>query len=429
MKSKPKCRVLMLLENNPYPSDLRVRQEANSLVSNGFQVTVIAPGTRSQSYYENIHGVHVYRYPGPPAGDGCLSYLIEYSWALSFSFFLTFWVFFRRGFDVIHAHNPPDLFVLIAMCFRIFGKKFIFDHHDLSPEMYYARFNNQGNRIVFKTLQFFEILSCRMAHQIIATNESYKKIEIERAGVPADRVSIVRNGPDISKMKPVEPDPNVRAKASIILGYLGVIGQQDGVDYLIRSLDYIVKELGITDIHAIIMGSGSAVPGLKRLTAKLELEHYISFTGSIPYNDLPRYVSACDICVDPDPYNPYNDRSTMVKMMDYMAMAKPIVAFDLTEHRASAGPAALYSIRNDIHDLAKTIVELIKDPQLQNKMGEIGRQRMIEQFAWHHQENQLLKAYANLGFDGPEKTSPAEKTPPVNSLPPCNSTATELVSK
>ena len=423
MKSKTNCRVLMLLENNPYPSDLRVRQEANSLVSNGFQVTVIAPGTRSQSYYENILGVHVYRYPNPPAGEGCFSYLVEYSWALFFSFFLTLWVFFRRGFDVIHAHNPPDLFVLIAMCFRIAGKKFIFDHHDLSPEMYYARFDNQGNRIVYHALKFFEILSCRMAHQIIATNESYKKVEIERAGIAASKVSIVRNGPDISKMKPVAPDPKVRAKASIMLGYLGVIGQQDGVDYLIRSLEYIVKELGITDIHAVIMGSGSAVPSLKKLTAKLELEQYISFTGSIPYNDLPRYVSACDICIDPDPYNPYNDRSTMVKMMDYMAMAKPIVAFDLTEHRASAGQAALYSIRNDIHDFAKTIVDLIENPELQKTMGEIGRQRMIDKFAWHHQENQLLKAYSNIGFDALPKTSPA------NSFPPNTSSTTELVSK
>jgi len=423
MKFKPNCRVLMLLENNPYPSDLRVRQEANSLVSHGFQVTVIAPGTRSQSSYENIHGVHVYRYPEPPAGEGCLSYLVEYSWALFFSFFLTFWVFFRRGFDVIHAHNPPDLFVLIAMCFRVIGKKFIFDHHDLSPEMYYARFDNQGSRFVFQALKFFEILSCRMAHQVIATNESYKKVEMERAGIPASRVSIVRNGPDISKMKPVEPEPTVRAKATVNLGYLGVIGQQDGVDYLIRSLEYIVKELGITDIHAIIMGSGSAVPSLKKLTAQLELEQYISFTGSIPYNDLPRYVSACDICVDPDPHNPYNDRSTMVKMMDYMAMAKPIVAFDLTEHRASAGPAALYSIRNDVHDLAKTIVELIANPNLQNKMGETGRQRMIEQFAWHHQENQLLKAYANIGFNAPAQTSP------TNSMPPKTASPTELVSK
>jgi glycosyltransferase involved in cell wall biosynthesis len=171
------------------------------------------------------------------------------------------------------------------------------------------------------------------------------------------------------------------------------------------------------------MGSGSAVPSLKKLTAKLELEPYISFTGSIPYNDLPRYVSACDICIDPDPYNPYNDRSTMVKMMDYMAMAKPIVAFDLTEHRASAGQAALYSNRNDIHDFAKTIVDLIENPELQKTMGEIGRQRMIDKFAWHHQENQLLKAYSNIGFEALPKTSPA------NSFPPNTSSTTELVSK
>ena len=199
MKASIKCRVLMLLENNAYPSDQRVRREANSLVAAGFQVTVISPAKKNQQQprYENVDGVHVYRFPPPPAGDSFLGYLWEYGWSLFCSFFLTLWVFFRRGFDVIHAHNPPDIFVLIAICYRILGKQFVFDHHDLSPEMYYARFRNGGRKSVFKVLEFFEKLSCRWAHQIISTNESYKKVEIARAKVSPDKITVVRNGPDI----------------------------------------------------------------------------------------------------------------------------------------------------------------------------------------------------------------------------------------
>ena len=389
----------MLLENNAYPSDQRVRREANSLVAAGFQVTVISPAKQQQPRYENVDGVHVYRFPPPPAGDSFLGYLWEYGWSLFCSFFLTLWVFFRRGFDVIHAHNPPDIFVLIAICYRILGKKFVFDHHDLSPEMYYARFRNGGRKSVFKVLEFFEKLSCRWAHHIISTNESYKKVEIERAQVSPDKITVVRNGPDIFKMKPVSPDPELREKASTIIGFVGVMGQQDGVDYFLRSLDYLIRELGHTDVYAVIIGKGTAVPKLKRLTAELGLQERVWFTGRVSQEDLLRYLSTADICVDPDPYDPFNDRSTMIKMMDYMAMAKPIVAFDLTEHRASAKDAALYSAHNDVQDFARNIAVLIDNPELRDTMGAYGRQRMEEQLAWHHQERNLLKVYENLGFN------------------------------
>lgn len=404
----------MLLENNAYPSDQRVRREANSLCTAGFQVTVISPSKKGQSSYENVNGVHVYRFPAPPAGDSFLGYLWEYGWSMFCSFFLTIWVFFRRGFDVVHAHNPPDVYVLIAICYRVFGKKFVFDHHDLSPEMYYARFRNGGKKSVFKVLEFFEKLSCRFAHQIIATNESYKKVEIERANVSPEKITVVRNGPEIDKMMPVAPDPELRKKASTILGFVGVMGQQDGVDYFIKAVDHMVKQLGRTDVFAVIMGGGTAVPSLKKLTTELGLDKHIWFTGKVSLEELLKNLSTADICIDPDPYDPFNDRSTMIKMMDYMAVAKPIVAFDLTEHRASAEDAALYSRHNDIQDFANNIAILIDNPELREKMGAYGRQRMEEQMAWHHQEKNLLQVYADLGFPSKSKPeTPEAKEPTV----------------
>ncbi len=403
----------MLLENNPYPGDLRVRREANSLVNAGFQVTVISPGKRSLPRCENVDGVHVYRFLAPASGDSLMGYLWEYGWSIFSSFYLTIWVFFRRGFDVIHAHNPPDLFVLIALCFRVFGKKFVFDHHDLSPEMYNSRFRNGGKPIVYKALVFFEKLSCRFADQIIATNESYKKIEIERSNIPAEKVTIVRNGPDLNRVKLVAPDPELRAKAKTIVGFCGLMGQQDGVDYFLRALDCLVDQLERTEVFAVIIGKGDAVPSLKKLTTKLGLDDHVWFTGRIPDEDMLRYLSTADICVDPDPYDPFNDRSTMIKMMDYMALAKPIVAFDLTEHRASAEDAALYAKHNDEQDFAHHIANLIDNPELREKMGAYGRQRMEEQLAWHHQEENLLQVYANLGFDSERKSKPiATEVPP-----------------
>lgn len=407
MKTNSKnCRVLMLLENNPYPGDIRVRREANSLVDAGFQVTVISPGKWKLPRYENVNGVHVYRFLAPPSGEGLWSYLWEYGWSLFSSFYLTLWVFFRRGFDVIHAHNPPDLFVLIAICYRLLGKKFVFDHHDLSPEMYHARFRTGGKRLVYRLLVFFEKLSCRFANQIISTNESYKKVAIERSGVLPDKITVVRNGPDLNRVKPAPSDPELNSKASTILGYIGIMGHQDGVDYFLRALDYLINHLQRIDVYAVIIGTGGAVPSLKKLTKELGLEDHVWFTGRISDADMMKYLSTTDICVDPDPFNPFNDRSTMIKMMEYMALAKPIVAFDLTEHRASADDAALYARHNDESDFADKIAILMDDPGLRQKMGAFGRQRMEDQLAWHHQEKCLFRVYEKLGFRPDIQTEP-----------------------
>ena len=396
MKSLNSHRILMLLENNPYPGDLRVCREALSLVKAGYQVTVISPGKKKLRRYETVDGVHVYRFPAPAPGDSFFGYLWEYGYSITASFFLTLWVFLRHGFDVIHAHNPPDLFVLVAMFYRLLGKRFVFDHHDLSPEMYHARFRQGGNRLVVQALVFFEKLTCRLAHGVIATNESYRRIEMERGNVPPERITIVRNGPDLNRIKRVEPDAALRDKATTILGFVGLMGQQDGVDYYLRALHHLIHDLQRDDFYAVIIGRGDAVNSLKQLTTELGLDDRVHFTGRIPDAEMLRYLSTADICVDPDPSNPFNDRSTMIKMMDYMALAKPIVAFDLPENRVTAGDAAIYARGNDELDFARKIVTLMDDPQLRRSMGASGRRRIEDELAWHHQEENLLQAYKKL---------------------------------
>ena len=319
----------MLLENNPVPQDARVRREANALVAAGYHVTVICPAGKGQPSRETVGGVLVYRYPEPRGGDGVFGYLWEYGYSLTMTLLLSVRVWLAAGFNVIHAHNPPDLFVLVAILYRPLGVKFVFDHHDLSPEMYYARFHGKGNRIVHAALIWFEKLSFTVADHVIATNESYKNIAMERGGVDEKRITVVRNGPEGNRLRPVEPDPEIRQRATCILGYVGVIGVQDGVDYFIRALDRLINELGYSNVLAIIIGKGDAVEDLQRLSRALKLDSHIWFTGRVSDEDLIRYLSTADVCVDPDPSNSFNDQSTMIKMTEYMALGRPIVAFDL----------------------------------------------------------------------------------------------------
>ncbi len=398
MKKSSGTRVLMLLENNPYPGDRRVRLEALTLVAAGYQVTVISPGTPEQARYEIVNQVHVYRYPQPSAGHGLIGFLWEYGFSMAATMVLSVIVLFREGFDVIHTHNPPDTFVLIAACYKLLGKRFIFDHHDLSPEMYHARLAGGGSRIVSRVLLFFEVLSCRLADHVIATNESYKQIEMARGRVAEQNITVVRNGPDLDILERTTCDENLRKKAPIIIGFIGVMGFQDGIDYLLRALRHLVNDLGRTDFYAILMGSGAARDSLMQLSTELGLDEYVWFTGSISQEDLCRYLTTADIFVAPDPSNAFTDRSTMIKVMEYMTVSGPLVAFDLPEHRVSAGDAALYAQPNDELDFARKISTLMDDPARRKAMGAIGRRRVDEELAWVHQREHLLEAYEKLGY-------------------------------
>ena len=396
MKVSTGKRILMLVENNPFRLDPRVRQEANALTQAGYQVTAIGPADSKSKRREMIDGVWVYSYPPPPAGLGLIGYAWEYAYSLAAAFILSLGVWARRGFAIIHAANPPDTQIFIAAFYKLFGIRFVFDHHDIAPEMYRERFGGRKNPLVYKTLVMLEGLSCRLADRIIATNESYKRIEMQRHGVPPERITIVRNGPLLERFRPPAPDPVLQSRAPVLLGFVGVMARQDGVDYLLRALYHLKHDLKRTDFYCVIIGKGSMLEDLRKLAKQLDLESHVWFTGFVPDEDMLRYLSTMDICLDPDPSNPFNDRCTMIKMMEYMAMGKPIVAFDLPEHRVTAGEAALYVCPNDELDFARKIECLMDDPERRRQMVQLGRQRIEADLNWDQQSVQLIRAYETL---------------------------------
>ncbi len=385
----------MLLENNPYPQDGRVRRESRALAQAGYEVTVISPSRDGQPWRDVVRGVRVYRYPFPVNRGGVAGYLWEYGASLLAALLLSIYVYLRHGFDIIHSHNPPDTFVLVAALFRPLGVRYIYDHHDLAPEMYDAHFEG-GNRLLHRLLLLFEWLSCRMADHVIATNESYKAMEMQRNGVPESHITIVRNGPDPSRVRLVEPDAALRAKGTTIIGYVGDMGFHDGLDYLLRAVRHLVYDLGRTDCYCVLIGRGDAWDKLHAMTGELGIADYVWMTGWIPDEDFVRYLSTVDICVDPDPYSPFNDRSSMIKMTEYMALGKPIVAFDLTEHRYTAQEAALYVPPNDELAFARALATLMDDPQRREEMGAAGRRRIETELAWKYSVQHLLRAYSQV---------------------------------
>jgi glycosyltransferase involved in cell wall biosynthesis len=389
-----KNRILMLLENLPFPQDLRVRREAYALTSGGYRVTVICPSAKGQPSREIINGVTVYRYPAPPPARGLFSYLWEYAYSMMASFWLSLIIFLRNGFDAIHAHNPPDTFVFIAMFYKVFGKRFVYDHHDLSPEMYVARFRGGGSPLVHRALVLFEKLSCRFADHVIVTNESYKRVAMDRARVPEERITIVRNGIELSRtMVPVEPDQELRQIGKTIIGYVGVLGVQDGVDYLLRALNYLLRGLGRNDFYCVIVGFGDALEDLRNLAQELALQDHVRFTGPIFGEKLRQLLAAADVCVDSSPANPYTDRSTMFKIMEYMSLGKPIVAFDLPEHCFTARGAAVYVTPNDERAFARSLAQLMDDPERRIALGTTGSGRIKTQLAWEYSIPNLLSVY------------------------------------
>lgn len=407
MKDPARPRILMLLENSSYPMDVRVRREAKSLVSvAGYHVMVIAPSSPGQPQHEMIEGVRIYRYPAPPPAMSFLGYLWEYGYSMLVIFLLSLRVLMRDGFDIVHAHHPPDAFGFIGAFYRLLGKRFVLDHHDLAPELYYARFGGKGSRLVYQVLITLEEFACKVADHVITTNESYKIIEMRRSNVPEERITIVRNGPVLCDLCDTDSDPNsdLRREGRTIIGYAGVMGTQDGVDYLLRALHRVIVDLGRRDFVCILVGSGDAFPRLKSLAQQLDISDYVVFTGWLDEQpEVARYISAMDICVAPEPSDPYNDRSTAIKIMQYMAHGKPTVAFDLPEHRFTAQDAAVYARPNDELDYARQIVLLMDDPNKRKKMGKRGRERVEAELAWSHQEKHLLRAYETLNEALPER--------------------------
>jgi len=399
---------------NAYPQDTRVKNEADTLTAAGYAVTVVALAKRQQPRSETVGGVRVYRLPplelfektpveSPNAFQrisiklkAVIGYVSEYVYFSTACFLASLYVAAKHGFDVIHAHNPPDTLFLVALPYKLFGKKFVFDHHDLSPELYRSRYG-AGQDLVAKVLGWIEWCNLRLADVTIAPNESYKAIHVKRGHRDPDTVFVVRNGPNRIMMdKAPQPSERLRAMNKKILCYIGSLNPQDGVDYLLRSLQHLLIDLKRTDFHCVIIGSGDSLDDLRELVGDLGLNGFVELTGFIPDQQLREYLAAADICMDPDPSSPLNDVSTWIKIMEYMAYAKPIVSFDLKETRFSAQDAAKFVPCNDTMAFAEATAILMDDPELCAKMGRFGRDRVERDLQWSAVSRNLVAAYASL---------------------------------
>jgi glycosyltransferase involved in cell wall biosynthesis len=388
---KPR-RVLIIVENLPVPFDRRVWAEATALVRHGYQVSVICPkGKNAEASYEFLAGVHIYRHPMPLEARGAKAYLVEYGSALFWEFLLSLKVFFTRGFDVLEACNPPDLLFPLGLFYKLFGKRFVFDHHDISPELYEGKFNRRG--LFWKLLVLFEKLTFRTADFSIATNESYRRLAIARGAMAPERVFVVRNGPDLTRVTVQPAEPRWKNNRRFMVAYVGVIAQQEGLDLLLETVAYLVCQRGRTDIQFVIVGSGPDQQSIVRLAQEAGLSDYVSFPGRVDDPTLLTILSTADLCVNPDRPNAMNDQSTMIKIMEYMALGKPIVQYDLTEGRFSAQQAALYARKCDTADFGDKILTILDEPALARRMGAFGLERVRTTLAWEHQEKKLLAAY------------------------------------
>ncbi len=396
MQQARQRRVLILVENLPVPLDRRVWLEATTLTEAGYLVSVICPtGKGWDKPYEMIDGIHIHRYPEPvEAHSGAVAYAREYLHSIWHMFRLARVVRRERGFDVIHGCNPPDLMFLLGLWHRWRGVRYLFDHHDVGPELFEAKFGKKG--LLYRIMLIWERMTFATASVSIATNESFREIALRRGRMnPAD-VFVVRSAPKIEKFEIRPADPAMRRGAATVLGYVGVIGQQEGMDLLVAAVDHLVRGLGRSDVHAIIVGFGPEVPTVQADVQKRGLSAYFTFTGALYGEDLLRALNSCDIGVSPDPKNPMNDISTMNKVMEYMTLEKPVVQFDLKEGRASAGEASVYAAANDPTDFAAKIAELMDAPARRAEMGRIGRARVHDALSWAHSAPALLAAYERV---------------------------------
>ena len=389
------ARVLIVVENLPLPFDRRVWLEARTLKAAGARVSIICPiGKGYERRHEVLEGIDIYRHPLPVEADGALGYLLEYGAALFWETVLAWRVFLKGGLDVIHGCNPPDLIFLVALPFRPFGVRYLFDHHDINPELYEAKYDKKG--FFWKLMVLFERLTFKAAKVSIATNESYRRIAIQRGGKRPEDVFVVRSGPDLSKIKPVPAVAEWRNGRRFLVGYVGVMGAQEGIDLLLEAVRHMVHDLGRTDVQFALVGGGSSLDEMKALSERLGLADFVNFTGRAPDQTLFEVLSTADVCVNPDRVNPMNDKSTMNKIMEYMAVGKPIVQFEVAEGRVSAGEASLYAAPNDPDDLANNILALLDDPDRRERMGSFGRERVERELSWATQIEPLLAAYERV---------------------------------
>ena len=386
-----KRKVLIIEENGSYPSDPRVRNEAQTLHKNGYEVTVLCPRLRdSLQAHEVIDGIWVYRHPQFKHGGSRIGYLWEYGYALFWEFLYTCWIYLRHGFHVIQGCNPPDDIFLVALPFKLLGVKYIFDHHDASPELYVSKYDKRG--FLYHVLVGLERWSYRFSDVVIATNASYKDLAITRGALDPSDVFIVRNGPG-EDFKAVSPNPELKYGKPYLVGYVGHMDIQDGLDILVDVASRI-RNLGRSDVHFTCVGGGPQLRALRQRVQDRNLDEMVNFTGWIPDRELLQILSTADVCVNPDKPSQMNDISTMIKIMEYMALGKPIVQFESKEGKFSAQEASLYcSTGNQVNDFADKILWLLDKPEERRKMADFGRTRIEKELAWKHSVPNLLAAY------------------------------------
>ena len=390
------ARILIIVQNLPVPFDRRVWLECRTLTRAGYRVAVVCPKGPGDPSYQVIDGVQIYKYRPYCPGGGAATFFVEYAYSFVATLFQSLKAVRGGRFGAVQSCNPPDIFWPIGILFKFWhGSRFVFDHHDLCPETFESRFP-EGSPLLHKGLRFLERCTIRHADHVISTNESYRRLVMNRDGVKPDRVTVVRTGPDPDKLRAVEAIPSLRRGRAHLAAYIGVMGPQDGVDIVIKMAEFVVNTLKRTDISFTLMGSGDCFDDLVALRDRLELEDFVEFTGRVPDEAVRDILSTADIGLSPDPKNPLNDVSTMNKTMEYMAFGLPVLAFDLRETRASAAEAGAYATPNDVEEMGRLLVDLIDDEPRRRTMGSAGRRRIEQKLAWSHQEPHYLSVYDRL---------------------------------
>ncbi|HNW60092.1 MAG TPA: glycosyltransferase family 4 protein [bacterium] len=404
-------RILIIVQNLPVPLDRRVWLESTTLRDAGYQVSVICPASREYpATFEVIEGITIRRYRMPFEARGVAGYAAEFIYAWLQTARLSLKVLLHEGFEVLQACNPPDTYFLLGWIYRLFGKEYVFDHHDLAPEMYSAKFNGRRG-LLYYALLLLEKMTLKTARVVLVTNESYRESALKRGRKHPDDVFVLRTGPDLNRLHPVAPDPALKAGRPFLVCYLGEMCPQDGVDYLLHAAHYLRYWLDRRDVRFVLIGGGPAVAELKKMNHEMGMEDFVHFTGRISDEELSRYLSTADVCVDPDPWSEWANNSTMNKILEYMVFARPIVAFDLKEIHYSARRAALYARPNDVRLFAQKINVLLDHPEMRTEMGAYGRQRVVNELAWSHTHPPLLAAYARIFNHRAPARRPKQKAP------------------
>jgi glycosyltransferase involved in cell wall biosynthesis len=392
MKKQDKASVCIVVENLPVPLDRRVWKEANALCDAGYRVSVICPKGRGYTAsYENLNGIEIYRHRIWEA-SGVSGYLVEYTWALLAEFFLTMKVFARTRFQILQACNPPDTIFLIALFLKLFGVRFVFDQHDLGPELFEAKFGKRSG-LFYRLSCFLEYCSFRVADTCIATNDSFKNIALTRGKKHDKSIFVVRNCPDLANFKGPQNCAKNKFGKSFLVAYVGFMGSQDGLELLLESIDHIIHHDKREDTHFVLVGGGSILPELEAIITEKNLGSYVTLTGQVTHDEVAMWLSNADLGVAPDPKNAMNDKLTMIKILEYMAFSLPVVLFDLEEGRRIAGDAALYANPNEPTDFAKQVSTLLDCSELRQQLGACGRKRIEESLNWETEKRSLIKAY------------------------------------